>query len=414
MALTLNPKSVRELPGPDGARPYLIHYDAELPGFGLRVTKAGARAFVLNYRARGVERRITLDSVPSTATLDQTRRILSDARAQAAKIKSGAKYDGRDPMALRHGEREAPTVADLSDRYIEEYLPKKRPSSQSEDRSMIANYVLPALRNKRVADVQYADIDGLHRKITKAGAAIRANRVVSLLSKMFALAIRWHMRTDNPAQGIERNPEERRQRYLTAVELSRLSTALSNWQIKSSANAIRLLLLTGARRGEVLGATWDQFDLTEGVWTKPSAHTKQKKEHRAPISAPARQLLSEMLQEAKRHAKGSKKPVSEYVFPTADGDAPQQALKRSWASICKEAKLSGVRVHDLRHTYASVLASAGMSLPVIGQLLGHTNPNTTARYAHLFDDPLRKATETAGAILADSKTADVIEIGGRR
>ena len=155
--------------------------------------------------------------------------------------------------------------------------------------------------------------------------------------------------------------------------------------------------LTGARRGEVLAATWDQFDLDLGVWTKPGATTKQKTEHRIPLSAPARQLIAELPRD------------SEYLFP-GRGSSHRVEIKYAWAAVCKKAGIKGARIHDLRHTYASLLASSGLSLPVIGALLGHTQAQTTLRYAHLLDDPLRKATETVGAIVSQKPTAAVLKM----
>ena len=189
--------------------------------------------------------------------------------------------------------------------------------------------------------------------------------------------------------------------------MRRLTEALANHSSRDAANAVRLLLLTGARRGEVLSATWHQFDLAVGVWTKPSSHTKQKREHRVPLSASARQLLADMRTDAERRGE-----TSPYLFPARTGDAPIGDIKKSWIALCKAAGINGVRLHDLRHTYASVLASAGQSLPVIGALLGHTQPSTTARYAHLFDDPLRAATERVGAIVSGDvgTSADVLRI----
>jgi len=228
------------------------------------------------------------------------------------------------------------------------------------------------------------------------------------------------MRSDNPTQGVERNNEERRYRYLSGDELCRLTDALATHSSQSAANAIRLLLLTGARRGEVLSATWDQFDLEIGTWTKPSSHTKQKREHRVPLSAPVRQLLAEMREAANnRHAHWQPPEASPYLFPARSGDGSMADLKSSWTAICRTANLQGLRLHDLRHTYASVLAGAGFSLPLIGALLGHTQSQTTARYSHLADDPLRAATERAGAIVTgngDGKhtAADVIALIERR
>jgi integrase len=163
------------------------------------------------------------------------------------------------------------------------------------------------------------------------------------------------------------------------------------------------LLLTGARKGEALSATWDQFDLVAGVWTKPHALTKQKADHRIPLSAPARQLF------ARLHQKSEGSP---WVFPGRRG-RHREDTKYAWARICKTAGITGLRVHDLRHSYASTLAGAGVSLPTIGALLGHSMPSTTARYAHLLDDPLRAATERAGAIITGKETAEIVSLRER-
>jgi integrase len=254
------------------------------------------------------------------------------------------------------------------------------------------------LRHAKVADVSFTDIDGLHRKITRHGSPYQANRVVALLSKMFSLAIKWRWRTGNPCHGVERNQELKRQRYLTAAELVRLTGVLAELDDQQPANIVRMLLFTGARVGEVLSMRWQDLDLEAGVWTKPGATTKQKTEHRVPLSAPARQLLASLARDG------------DYVFPGKDGQGHRVDLKRPWPAICKAANIRGVRVHDLRHTYASVLASSGQSLPIIGALLGHTQASTTHRYAHLVDDPLRAATETAGAVITGKPVAKVRRI----
>jgi integrase len=229
------------------------------------------------------------------------------------------------------------------------------------------------------------------------------------------------MRLDNPARGIERAPEHKRERFLSPLEIARLGQALADVREQSSADVIRLLLMTGARKSEVLKARWSEVDLQTGVWVKPSAHMKSNKSHRVPLSTPARVLLGEMREVAdKLAAKGGK---VEFLFPGDTEDTPLSDIKKSWATVCQKAGLgkfvprldsagkpinddsgeptmvweSDTRLHDLRHTYASILASGGLSLPVIGQLLGHTQAATTARYAHLMDDPLRAATERVGS-----------------
>src|SRR5262249_15556646 len=161
------------------------------------------------------------------------------------------------------------------------------------DRSMWKQIVLPRLGSMKVSAIEPADIDSLHADIS-ATRPVRANRVVEILRKAFNLAIRWGWRADNPASGGHKNPEEPRARHLSAEEILRLSKALRAHPEKTSANAIRLLMLTGARRSEALAARWDMFDLDTGVWVKPSAHTKQRREHRIPISAPAVELLKEL------------------------------------------------------------------------------------------------------------------------
>jgi integrase len=391
---------VRELPSPASGNKIL--YDGGDPkksvtGFGIRVTANGSRAFVFNYRSlAGRERRMTIGGYPEWSV---------KAAREKAKALRREVDNGYDPLGERIAEREALTINDLVARWRTDHAPRKRERSRNEDESLIRQWIASELGPRKVADVRRSDIDRLHRKITAAGTPIRANRVVTVLSKLFTLAMRWEMRADNPASGIERNHEELRHRYLSGEELRRLTAALAVHPNQQAANAVRLLLLTGARRGEVLRANWDQFDLEAGVWVKPSSHTKQKREHRVPLSGPARQLLAEMLAASDQRAAEKKRERSRYVFPARIGDGSMVEIKGAWAALCLAAGLQGVRLHDLRHTYASVLASAGLSLPIIGALLGHTQAGTTQRYAHLLDDPLRAATERVGAIVTGKVTA---------
>jgi integrase len=423
MAQLLDKDVVDDLEPPaDGNR---ITYDTEVKGFGVRVTSAGAKAFILNYRAGGRERRFTIGSYPDW----KVKAARDEAKALKRRIDRG-----EDPMGDRHAERAAPTMDDLADRFVDEHLAKRRPATQTDYKSILALYVRPQLGKVKVADVRHADIERLHRTVAKT-APYRANRTVAVLSKMMSLAVKWEMRTDNPARGIERAPEEKRERFLTPAEIARLAEALAAHKERTTANAIRLLLLTGARRGEMLGARWSEFDLAAGVWVKPSAHTKTKKEHRVPLSAPALALLTAMRAEADIEKKRGHDP--EFVFTSADGK-PLVEPKRAWLSVCRAAGLavqvekndakgkpvkgadgkpamvwqSTVRIHDLRHTYASILASSGLSLPIIGALLGHTQAATTQRYAHLMDDPLRAATERVGAVVTGGvgATGNVVQL----
>ena len=392
MAEKLTDRLVKSLPAPKSGN--RITYDTEVKGFGFRVTAKDARAFVLNFRIGGRERRYTIGSYPDWS--------VAAAREEAKRLKRQVNQ-GYDPMGARHADRAAPNVADLSARYLEEHASRKAPRAQKDDRAMLEKIVLPVIGRLKVADVRRDDIDQLHRAVSRT-RPIRANRVVQMLSKMFNLATRWEYRSDNPVKGVQRNPEPKRTRYLSSDELQRLISVLAEHPNQASVNVVRLLLLTGARRGEVLSATWDHFDLEAGIWTKPSAHTKQKQEHRVPLSAAAWQLLSEIKADAR---------PSPYLFPGRIPGEPLTDIKNFWTGVCKKAQLDNCRIHDLRHTYASILASAGLSLPVIGALLGHTQPNTTARYSHLFDDPLREATERVGTFLVSvelGRSADIVPL----
>jgi integrase len=201
---------------------------------------------------------------------------------------------------------------------------------------------------------------------------------------------------------VHRNPETKRKRYLSPAEIARLTAALAECTSQPAANAIRLLMFTGARRTEVCAARWEQFDLEAGTWTKPGATTKQKTDHHVPLSAPALQLLNAM----------GPKPKG-YLFPGRDGDGYLN-IRTSWESVRKAAGLEDVHLHDLRHSFASILVSSGASLPLIGALLGHSNPATTHRYAHLAIDPLREAAERVGAAIAGGERRDIIPLPPRK
>lgn len=398
--MKLSDATVKNLDAP--ATGNKIHYDDQIKGFGVRITAKGTRAFVLNYRTRaGRERRYTIGSFPEWSVIA--------ARTEAGTLKKRIDL-GHDPMSEVEADRNAKTVADLCDRFEADFIPSKRVRTQESYRQHLRAYIRPALKHRKVAEIDYSDIEGLHRKITAEGKGTTANRVVATLSKMFALAVKWRWAPDNPVKSVDtRNPENKRKRYLTAAELERLTTGLAQMSDQQAANIFRLLLLTGARKGEVLSARWEQFDLSDGVWTKPGATTKQKTDHRIPLSAPARQLLAGI------------ERSGDYVFPvhrqstkaTTKEPLPHRSnIKNQWAALCKSAQLVDFKIHDLRHTYASLLVSEGLSLPIIGALLGHTQAQTTHRYAHLMDDPLRKATERAGALISPQAGGQVVAMKG--
>jgi integrase len=402
----------------------IVVWDAELKGFGVRIASSGRRTYFVYGRTTGGRQVKFKVGVHGAVTAIKAREIAS--------VELGKLAAGQDPTKERQdaktAERKrlgAPTMRDLADRYMSDHAELHKRTA-GDDRASLDKIVLPRFGSRKVAEITSADIEALHRDMR--GTPPRANRIAALLSKMFTLAMKWGLRPDNPVKGLERYQEHRRERYLRPDEIARLGAVLAEHPNRAGADAVRLLLLTGARRGEVLGAQWADFDLEAGVWTKPGATTKRKTEHRVPLSPAAVALLTGIKAAAdersrKARAAGRLAKSSPFVFPGKDGDGHLTDIKRFWQTVCGAADLAErvprklrngkaaltkngkpkmlwrptVRAHDLRHTYASLLASAGLSLPIIGALLGHTQPATTQRYAHLMDDPLRQATTAAAA-----------------
>ena len=379
----LSDAGVRRLPRPKKGNH--ITWDTAVGGFGIRITAGGARAFVLDYRTKaGRQRRITIGRFGDWTT--------GAARIRARELRRLVDI-GADPLGDFEAARAAPTVAELADRFEREHLPRKRLGTQLAYGRTLDKYIRPHFGlHTKVADVAFADVDTLHRKITATGNPSAANRTVAILSKMFNLAILWGMRTDNPVKGVERNLEVKRKRYLTGGELDHMVEALAAHPNRQSADIIRLLLLTGARKGEVTGMRWDGVDLKTGIWTKLASTTKQKADHTVPLSAPALQLLNEI-------RAGANGALGKFVFPSDSKSGHTVDVRYLWTKLCSAAGITNLRPHDLRHSFASALASKGASLPLIGSLLGHSNASTTHRYAHLFQDAERAATEEVGAVI---------------
>ena len=372
-----------------------IEWDSEIPGFGVRITAAGAVSFIIDYRVGGRQRRYTIGRHPELS--------VAAARVAAGQLRLRIR-EGHDPMEERDQRRVEPTVNDLAAEYLERHaIPNKRPSSVRDDRTRIKRIIGPKLGKLRLRSVGRLDIERLHASLR--GTPYEANRVLSLLSKMFSVAIEWKWADENPTKGIQRFQEERGGRWLTTEEIQRFRVALDGYCDQNAANALRLLLLTGSRAGEVLKAAWDQFDLERGVWTKPSHSTKQKRTEHVPLSEQAIQLLKTMMPEI----------LTGPLFPGASG-GNRVSLRRPWLQACKASGLAvaepvvgkrgptvrhrpTVRIHDLRHSYASHLVSNGVSLQVVAKLLGHTHAATTERYAHVQDQALRSAANRFGEIV---------------
>jgi integrase len=354
-------------PGPKGAHRERIYFDPETRGFGLRITSGGTRAFVLNYKFQGLQRRYTIGKWPEWK-VERARREAGELRVRIDK--------GEDPMRDRERAASAESFSELCDSYLTEYAEvKKRTAKQ--DRLLIDKYLKPAWGRRKAHHIDTGDVERLHRKVS-ATAPYQANRLLSLISGIFKQAIRWKMVESNPAQGVEKNIEHRRERPIGVDERARLAVVLNEYRNRDAVAAIRLALLTGARRGEILGAQFEQFDLDNGIWLKPPTSTKQKRWHRVPLSQEAILIVKE-------RRKLRKKQADLFAF---------RDIKKHWEAIKVQADIRDLRFHDLRHDFASRIASSGRaSLPIIGRLLGHTSSQTTERYAHLFDAPLREAVE---------------------
>ncbi|MBS0271768.1 MAG: tyrosine-type recombinase/integrase [Proteobacteria bacterium] len=356
----------------------LKFWDAEIKGFGLVVLPSGRRTYCIEYRnADQVKKRLKI-GVHGHITTEEARDLAKRGLGQVA--------HGHDPAEQKKQVNNLTTVEDLTNNYLERHGYKKRPKSLQEDQKLLQNIILPSLGRLKVLYITRRELESLHKNYQNT--PYQANRTLALLSKMFSLAVSWGWREDNPASGILKYQEEKRDRWLNEEELERLWTVLDGYPKHITAYVFKFLLLTGARKGEALGATWDQFDLEKKVWTKPSHLTKQKKKEHLPLSEKAIGVL--------RIVKNVSPFPSLYVFPGRLAGAPLKEIKTFWKRVLKESKLENIRIHDLRHTHASHLVSSGLSLSIVGKLLGHTQASTTQRYAHLADEPLRQAAEVFG------------------
>jgi integrase len=374
-------------PAADGRE--LVLWDIELAGFGVRVQRSDAKTYILKYRAgkgrTAPLRKLTIGKHGAPWTPDQ-------ARAEAKRL-SGLVAHSKDPAGAKAAAKAASTVADLAQQFIAEHVEAKRKgSTAAEYRRLLDKIILPALGKRKVADVARADITKLHH--ANRAAPFQANRCLAVLSKMFNLAERWGLRPDgsNPCRHVEKFAERKRERMLSPAELARLGDALAAYDGSPYAvAAVKLLIFSGARLGEVLTLKWEWIDFERGVARLPDSKTGAKTLHLPP---PALALLAEL-----RRVEGNR-----FVIVGSVAGAPIVNIQNSWQAIRKAAGLDDLRLHDLRHSFASVGAATGLSLLVIGRLLGHSQPGTTARYAHFADDPLKSAADSIAAKIATAMT----------
>lgn len=380
-------------------RDYQI-FDTEVRGFAVCIYRGGGRAFTLDYRYAGRQRRMTFGRWPEWS--------VSAARTRAKELRREIDAGG-DPLANRGAMREAPRVTDLVARYDELHLPHLAKLNAADQRSVMKKFITPAWGNKLVTEVSAYDVEMLLNKVAEGRARpakakpnnrarklqgakptpVRANRVGEVIRKMFAYAVKWGWREDNPATGFRRRIETPRERYLSQDEIARLAAALDAAEDVRGAGIIRLCMLTGARVGEVRQARFEDFNLEHLSWTKPATTTKQRRVHRVPISDEAAAIVR-----LRRQAVFTGCP---WLFPGDKPGQPVQEIRRFWQRIQREARIEDVRIHDLRHTFASLLVSGGASLEMIGKLLGHSQMQTTQRYAHLMDSPLRAGVDAVAS-----------------
>jgi integrase len=434
-------------------------WDDALAGFGVAAFPSGKRVFVAQFRQNGRSRRIALG--------DYGRLTPDEARSSAKKV-LGAVEDGADPIQGRKDARAVRTFKEVSEEFLRLHVVAKRKPRTAEEYARLLNlHILPAIGSRRLDDVRRVDIARLHGQLSDRPGA--ANRCMALISSMWNWAARRDevKFEDNPARSIERNPEQGKERYLSSEELGRLGDALRRaetvgvpWntdETKATAKhipkglkvriidqhataAIRLLILTGARLREILTAKWSFVDWERGIMFLPDSKTGRK-----PIYLSAAALL--VLKAIPRIAgtpyiipgeRRRRKPGEAKAAPS-----PRSDLKRPWEAVAREAgfmervqdvddngkpmvkagkpvmvERSTVRLHDLRHSFASLGAGASLGLPIIGKLLGHSQPATTARYSHLDADPMRRAADIIGNQIAaamSGKSAEVVQIeAGRR
>ncbi|MGR3449419.1 MAG: tyrosine-type recombinase/integrase [Paracoccus sp. (in: a-proteobacteria)] len=396
--IKLTEKILREAE-PVPGRDYQI-FDSEMRGFAVCIYRGGGRAFTLDYRHAGRQRRMTFGRWPDWSVSAARER----ARELRREIDAGA-----DPLALREEKREAPRVDDLIKRYCAEHLPKLSERSQADQRSVMAKLVGPVWGRKLVSEITQSDVDRLLTQIAEGRARphkakpnnrarklqgvkptpVRAKRVGEIIRKMFTLAVQWGWCEDNPAQRFHRRIETPRERFLSKEEIAKLAAALDAAEDRRAADIIRLCMLTGARLGEVRQARFEQFNLEQMSWSKPPALTKQRRVHRVPISDETAAIVRQRLMLVPKGVP--------WLFPGDTPGQPVQEVRRFWARVQKDCGLEDVRIHDLRHTFASLLVSGGASLEMIGKLLGHSQMQTTLRYAHLMDSPLRAGVDAVAS-----------------
>ena len=386
---------------------YII-WDDKFEGFGLRVFPSGVKSYLLQYRHNGRTRRITIGK-HGTWTPDQ-------ALKRARKLREHVNGGG-DPSAERKALAKDLTIGELCDHYLERGCDGKKPSTLKTDRSRIGAHIKPLMGHLRVRSVTQSDVELFASQVAKGKAARRAktkprglsvvrggdgaaSRTMGLLGAIFTFAVKEKLRTDNPVRDVSRPKDQKRERYLGDDEMPQLMKVLNSPEAyglnRHVPPIIKLMLFTGCRKGEIVGLRWDEVDLAGRYLHLRDTKTGERK---IPLSDPTIAVLKGV-----PRIKGCP-----FVFPSATMNGPFTGMQDGWEKVRKAAGFPDVRLHDLRHTFATALASNGSSLYMIGQLLGHRDLRTTQRYAHLIDTAQQQASETAAKLLAEKLGGSEVE-----
>lgn len=350
-------------------------WDDELRGFGLRVHPSGRKIYLAQFRAGGRIRRVNIGP-HGPITPDQAR---TEAMKHLADVRLGS-----DPGAQHDRLRAAATMKEFGKRFLDEHVASHcKPSTQYEYRRCVDLFITPILGKLKIIDVTRADIVELHQSLKET--PYQANQVLGVLSIMFTLADTWGVRTDgiNPCWKVKRYKEVKRERYLIPDELARLGKTLREAEGEpEAATCIHLLLLTGCRLGEIQTLKWEYVDARAGVLRLPDSKTGAKI---VPIGKAALDVLADI----------PRIEGNPYVITGKVEGQYLTDIQKPWRRLRARAGLDTLRIHDLRHSFASDALQLGADLTMIGRLLGHTQVQTTARYAHL---KLTQIQETANKI----------------
>lgn len=367
-------------------------WDSDVKGFGVR-NQGGRPCYILKTRIHGRQRFISLGKHGSPWTVDA-------ARTEAMRLLTAAKH-GDDAARTQKDERFKASLRDIRDHYFRDYGPKLKIRTLEQYVAMFENTILPAFGSRRLADIPKRDIETLHSRLAKTPR--KANHVIVVLSSCCNWALKQGYApagTPNPCHGIKMFRDNKRERYLTTEEITRLYQVLDEVEREgicsdSVCAAIRLLLLTGARHSEITTLKWEYIDFERAILWLPDSKTGRKPIH----------LNEEALGILRTHKRRAGNP---YVIAGRCHGNYLVNLQKPWGIIRDRAGLQGVRIHDLRHSWASLAINAGASLHMVGKLLGHSQPQTTARYAHLAEHPLKEITRGVGAAVAAATLKKVV------